>query len=162
MGPNGQLHVTGKSELQLRVITLLNYGTAIDDASNGGERHALDASTVCTGGYSCWYTGCSRIVATLTCSDQPSSYISRAWQRSSRTLTSTRTASAADETTTVSIRVAERRLCTRPLQLQRAADRRQAALRHAEARHVQLWAVNAHEWPSWPAVVGLLSLHSIR
>ena len=39
--------------------------------------------------------------------------------------------------------VHESGLCTRPLQLQRVADRWQVGMRRARAKHVQLWSVHA-------------------
>ena len=48
-----------------------------DDGSNGGERHASNATTASTGGYSCWHFRCSRVEATCTRDDQLSSSIGR-------------------------------------------------------------------------------------
>ena len=45
-----------------------------------GMRHALDAYTACTGGYSCWLCGCTRTTPTTTRAEQPATSIGRAWQ----------------------------------------------------------------------------------
>ena len=51
-----------------------------DDAVMHGNHHALNASTACMGGYSCWHGGCSRITPTTTCAEQPATSIGRARQ----------------------------------------------------------------------------------
>ena len=43
-------------------------------------RHAPPTAwTACTGGFSCWQAGCSRIIPATTCAEQLSSSIGRAW-----------------------------------------------------------------------------------
>ena len=54
-----------------------------------GMRHAPNASIACTGGYSCWQGGCSRITPTTTRAEQPATSIGRAWQHLPRARTST-------------------------------------------------------------------------
>ena len=44
-----------------------------------GMRHALNASTACMGGYSCWQGGCSRIIPTTTRAEQLATSIGRVW-----------------------------------------------------------------------------------
>ena len=56
------------------------YGYERDEGSMQGMRHAPNASTACTGGYSCWQGGWSRITPTTTRAEQPATSIGRAWQ----------------------------------------------------------------------------------